>query len=182
MTFGSRKLRPRLLAVLLPCLALLPLLLAACGTDKRPITGEIPAITLDSFSGESFTLDPKSKEATLLVFWASWCMPCLMEIPALVSLHGKYKDRGFQVVSINVDEAHALPKAKRLAKEYGINYPSLIGTQETMRAFGGVNALPTSFLVRKDGRIKEKLMGLRSEEELERKILEMLPRTAAQTR
>jgi thiol-disulfide isomerase/thioredoxin len=182
MTFEFRKVRPSLLSALLPFVALLSVLSTGCGSDNRPISGEIPSVTLEAFSGESFTLDPTSKEATLLVFWASWCMPCLMEIPALVSLHGKYKDRGFQVISINVDEPAALPKAKRLAKEYGINYPSLVGNQETMRDFGGVNALPTSFLVRKDGRIREKLTGLRSEEELERKILEMLPKTAAQTR
>lgn len=166
----------RLLKVLCP--AFLLVLLSACGEDRKPISGEIPRLTLETFSGESFTLDPSQKDATLLVFWASWCGPCLMEIPTLIALHEKLRDRSFQVVGINVDDPAALPKAKALAGEYGINYPSLIGSQETMRVFGGVNALPTSFLIGKDGKIREKLMGLRSGEELERKILELLPAQA----
>lgn len=157
------------------CLTLaVTLLFAACGEDRRPISGQIPAVTLDSFAGKPFTLNAAEKEATLLVFWASWCGPCIMEIPALIRLHEKYQGRAFQVVSINVDEPGALAKAKDLAAKYGINYPTLIGSQETMRDFGGVNALPTSFLIGKDGRIREKMMGLRSEAELEEKVLALL--------
>lgn len=143
-------------------------------SDRKPISGEIPPVTLETFSGEKFTLDASAKDATLLVFWASWCGPCLMEIPALIHLHEKYRDKSFQVVSINVDDPGALPKAKSLAGEYGINYPTLIGNEETMRVFGNVNALPTSFLIGKDGRIREKLQGLRSAEELEGYILELI--------
>lgn len=148
--------------------------LAACGEDRRPISGQIPSVTLETFSGESFTLEPARKDATLLVFWASWCGPCIMEIPALIQLHEKYRGRSFQVVSINVDDPSGLAQAKDLAGKYGINYPVLVGSQETMRQFGGINALPTSFLIGKDGRIREKLTGLRSERELEGKILEIL--------
>jgi thiol-disulfide isomerase/thioredoxin len=129
---------------------------------------------LDTFTGEPFTLAAEKKDATLLVFWAAWCGPCIMEIPALIQLHEKYRDRSFQVVSINVDEPGALQKAKTLAAKHGINYPTLIGSEETMKQFGGVRALPTSFLIGRDGRIREKLMGLRSEAELEGKILELL--------
>lgn len=157
-------------------LLLLLSLITGCGEDRRPISGEIPPLSLNTFSGEAFTLKASDKDATLLVFWASWCGPCLMEIPVLIKLHEKYRNRSFQVVSINVDDPGALQKAKDLAGQYGINYPTLVGSEETMRQFGGVNALPTSFLIGKDGKIREKLMGLRSEEELEQKILELLPK------
>ena len=150
------------------------LLLAGCGEDRKPISGVIPDLTLDTFSGSPFTLAAGKKDATLLVFWASWCGPCIMEIPALIELQEKLGGKAFQVVSINVDDPSALPKAKALAAKYGINYPSLIGSEATMRQFGGVQALPTSFLIGKDGRIREKLMGLRSAEELEGKILALL--------
>jgi thiol-disulfide isomerase/thioredoxin len=174
MTVQTRRFPlPRLLSPL-SLLTLSILLLAGCGEKKRPISGEIPPVNLESFSGEKFILDAGQKDATLLVFWASWCGPCLMEIPALIKLHEKYRDRNFQVVGINVDDPSALPKAKDIASEYGINYPTLIGNQETMRVFGNVNALPTSFLIGKDGRIRQKFQGLRSEEELEAHILELL--------
>lgn len=151
------------------------LLLSACGEDRRPISGVIPAITLESFAGKGFTFDAAAKDATLLVFWASWCGPCIMEIPALIRLHEKYSGRSFQVVSINVDEPEKLDQAKRLAEKYGVNYPTLIGSGTIMRDWG-VQALPTSFLIGKDGRIREKLQGLRSERELEEKLLELLGR------
>jgi thiol-disulfide isomerase/thioredoxin len=149
-------------------------LLAGCGEDRKPISGVIPSLTLDTFSGQPFTLAAGKKDATLLVFWASWCGPCLREIPVLIQLHEKFRDRSFQVVSINVDNPDALAKAKDLAARFGINYPTLIGSEGTMKQFGGVQALPTSFLIGKDGRIREKLMGLRSEAELEGKILGLL--------
>src|SRR5688500_1277395 len=97
-----------------------------------------------------------------------------MESPVLIQLHEKFRDRAFQVVSINVDQREALAKANELAGKYSIHYPTIIGSEETMRQFGGVQALPTSFLIGKDGRIREKLMGLRSVEELEKKILALL--------
>lgn len=149
------------------------LLLVACGEDRRPISGAAPSVTLDSFAGKRFTLNPSEKDATLLVFWASWCGPCIMEIPALIRLHEKYSGSSVQVVSINVDEPEKLDQARSLAKKYGINYPTLIGSETTMRDWS-VQALPTSFLIGKDGRIREKLQGLRSAEELEAKVQALL--------
>jgi thiol-disulfide isomerase/thioredoxin len=148
------------------------LLLSGCG-EKRPITGKVPTVALKSYSGETFTLAGDDKDVTLLVFWATWCQPCLMEMPALVKLHGKYGDRNFRVVSINVDDPEG-QKVKAISREYGINYPVLIGNEEVMKQFGGVTALPTSFLIGRDGRIREKLQGLRPEEELEHMVVQAL--------
>lgn len=148
------------------------LLLSGC-QENRPISGKVPTIALKSHSGETYTLAGEDKVVTLLVFWATWCTPCLMEIPALVNLHGKYRDRNFRVVSINVDDPEG-QKVKSISREYGINYPVLIGNEDVMKQFGGVTALPTSFLIGRDGRIREKLQGLRSEDELEKLILEAL--------
>jgi thiol-disulfide isomerase/thioredoxin len=148
------------------------LLLSACG-EKRPISGKVPTVALKSYSGETFTLAGDDKDVTLLVFWATWCQPCLMEMPALVKLHGKYGDRNFRVVSINVDDPEG-QKVKAISREYGINYPVLIGNEEVMKQFGGVTALPTSFLIGRDGRIREKLQGLRPEEELEHMVIQAL--------
>ena len=120
-------------------------------------------MALKNYSGETFTLAGEDKDVTLLVFWATWCRPCLMEMPSLVKLHDKYRDRKFRVVSINVDD-HEGQKVKSISRDYGINYPVLIGNEEVMKQFGGVQALPTSFLIGRDGRIREKLQGLYPEE------------------
>jgi thiol-disulfide isomerase/thioredoxin len=141
--------------------------------EKRAITGKIPTVSLKSFSGETFTLAGDDKEVTLLVFWATWCQPCLMEIPSLMKLHQKYHDRNFRVVSINVDDPEG-QKVKAITRDFGINYPVLIGNEDVMKQFGGIVALPTSFLIGRDGRIREKLQGLQPEDELERMVLAAL--------
>jgi thiol-disulfide isomerase/thioredoxin len=139
--------------------------LGGCG-EKQAISGKAPSLALKTYSGETFTLSGDDKDVTLLVFWATWCRPCLMEIPTLVKLHGKYRDKDFRVVAINVDDPEG-KKVKSIAKEFGIPYPILIGNEDVMHKFGGVEALPTSFLIGRDGKIREKLQGLYPEEHLD---------------
>lgn len=141
--------------------------------DERPISGKAPTVSLKSYSGETFTVAGNGKDVTLLVFWATWCQPCLMEMPSLVKLHGKYKGRNFQVVSINVDDPEG-KKVRAIARDYGLNYPILVGNDEIMKQFGGVQALPTSFIIGKDGRIREKLQGLYPEAVMEKMVLEAM--------
>jgi thiol-disulfide isomerase/thioredoxin len=148
------------------------ILLLAC-QEKRPITGKVPTVALKSYSGETITLGGEDDAVTLLVFWATWCQPCLMEMPTLVKLHDKYRDRKFRVVSINVDDPEG-QKVKSIARDFGINYPVLIGNEEIMKQFGGITALPTSFLIGRDGRIREKIQGLYPEEHLENMVLKAL--------
>jgi thiol-disulfide isomerase/thioredoxin len=130
-------------------------------------------VSLKSYSGETFTMAGDEKDVTLLVFWATWCQPCLMEMPSLVKLHSKYRDKNFRVVSINVDDPEG-KKVRSIARDYGLNYPILVGNDETMKQFGGVQALPTSFLIGRDGRIREKLQGLYPESTMEKMVLEAL--------
>ncbi|MEO7426771.1 MAG: TlpA disulfide reductase family protein [Fibrobacteria bacterium] len=148
------------------------ILLAGC-QEKRAISGKVPTLSLKNFSGETFTLAGEDKDVTLLVFWATWCQPCLMEVPTLVKFHEKFRDRNFRVVSVNVDDPEG-QKVKAIVRNYGINYPVLIGNEDVMKQFGGIVALPTSFLIGRDGRIREKLQGLRPEDELETMILAAL--------
>lgn len=152
---------------------LAPVILLISCQETRPITGKIPTVSLKNYSGETFTLAGEDQDVTLLVFWATWCQPCLMEMPSLVKLHDKYRDRKFRVVSINVDD-HEGQKVKSISRDFGINYPVLIGNEEVMKQFGGVQALPTSFLIGRDGRIREKLQGLYPEEHLEQLVLKAL--------
>ena len=141
------------------------IVLAGC-QEKQPISGKAPTVSLKSFSGEMVTVAGDNKDVTLLVFWATWCQPCLIEVPTLVKLHDKYRDRNFRVISINVDDPEG-QKVKSIARDFGINYPILIGNEEVMKQFGGVTALPTSFLIGRDGLIKEKIQGLYPEAHLD---------------
>jgi thiol-disulfide isomerase/thioredoxin len=139
-----------------------------CG-QKQSISGQIPTIAFKTYAGDSFTLSAEDKTVTLLVFWATWCQPCLMEIPSLVRLHDQFKGRNFRVLAVNVDDPEG-QKVRAISREYGITYPVLVGNDEIMKQFGGITGLPTSFIIGKDGRIREKLQGLRPEQELEHKV------------
>jgi thiol-disulfide isomerase/thioredoxin len=165
--------QPAQIVSALTVLSLFAIFASGCGRSSSGISGQLPKLNFKTYQGESFTLDGQGKEATLLVFWATWCGPCMMEIPSLVELHEKYKNRNFRIVSINLDDPEG-QKVKGIVADYHIKYTMLLGSDETARQFGGVNALPTSFLVGRDGKIKEKVQGLLPEEELERKIQALL--------
>jgi thiol-disulfide isomerase/thioredoxin len=152
-------------------LAALAVLAAACGPE-RP-SGQAPPLSLPTYEGGTYSLSPDDGMVTLLVFWATWCQPCILEIPTLVELHEKYGDRRFRVVAINMDDPEG-GKAMAIAKRFGVNYPMLIGGDREAKAYGGVWALPTSFLIGRDGRLKEKLQGLYPPALLEQKVVAQL--------
>jgi thiol-disulfide isomerase/thioredoxin len=90
-------------------------------------------------------------------FWATWCPPCREEIPELVKLQDKYKDQ-LQILAISEDEAPA-EVLKAFARQAHINYPIMQVTREIETDFGGVPALPTVFVINKDGGIVQKHVG-----------------------
>lgn len=155
----------RLMAGLLISVCLLCL---GCKEERK--AGEVPFLSLQTYSGKTYTVSSKDKQVTLLVFWATWCRPCLMEIPILIELEKKYGSKGFRVVGVNVDDPDG-GKALPILERFGVNYATVIGTEQTTRKFGGIHAIPTSFIIGRDGMIKEKIQGLAPPELLEEKVL-----------
>jgi thiol-disulfide isomerase/thioredoxin len=95
---------------------------------------------------------------TMLNLWATWCVPCRDEMPALDRLHKKYKPRGFQVVGVDVDES--AEEVKRFLAKQKVTYPILLSTpQKTAQALGNLEALPTSLLLDETGDVLEVLVG-----------------------
>ena len=144
-------------------------LLLGCSKNDPSISGKMPELSLMNLMGETKSLNKIDSKLQLLVFWATWCQPCLMEIPQLVNLHEKYKDQGFEVVSINVDDPEG-GIVGQIYSVYNINYEVFLGSDATMAKFGNVQALPTSFFIDKTGKILDKIEGLRQESYLEAKI------------
>jgi len=157
----------------LSLLTLAGLCFLGTGCQHKPRPGEVPTLSLKTYSGETFTVSPEDTQVTLLVFWATWCEPCVMEIPTLVSLQEKYRGRGFRVVAINMDDADG-SKAQPIMEHFGVNYPVLVGSDEVGNKLGGLWGLPTSFLIGRDGILKDKIVGLAPDGELESKILALL--------
>jgi len=119
-----------------------------------------PDFKLDSLDGKPLSLADYKGKVILLNFWATWCGPCRAEIPDLVALQGKYKDQ-LQILGLVVDDDDQ-DAIKKFIAEFGINYPTAIATDETRMQYGGVAALPTSFIIDAQGRVVQKHEGLRN--------------------
>jgi thiol-disulfide isomerase/thioredoxin len=118
-----------------------------------------PDFKLTALDGQPVTLAGSHGKVILLNFWATWCGPCRAEIPDLVELQNKYKDR-LQILGLVVDDDD--PDAiKEFAERFGINYPVAIAGDEIRMQYGGIAALPTSFVLDSEGRIVQKHEGLR---------------------
>jgi thiol-disulfide isomerase/thioredoxin len=118
-----------------------------------------PAFKLDSIEGKPLTLLSARGKVILLNFWATWCGPCRAEIPDLIALQQKYKDR-LQIIGITVDDDD-VSFIKQVVARTRINYPVAMSTPEVRVQYGGVSALPTSFVLDTEGRIVQKHEGLR---------------------
>lgn len=117
-----------------------------------------PALDAKDLSGKPVTKDDWPGKVVLVNFWATWCPPCREEIPELLQLKKEFGER-LQIVGISEDDD---PPAKvvKFAKEKGMTYPIVLATSELIDAYGGVPALPTSFLIDTQGRVVQKHSGL----------------------
>jgi thiol-disulfide isomerase/thioredoxin len=117
-----------------------------------------PAFLTHDLDGNVVSTASWKGKVTLLTFWATWCGPCRAEIPELVALQKDYADR-LQVIGVSVDDDPA-QQVKQFVKRAGINYPVVMVNQDILRGYGGVPALPTSFVLNTDARIVQKHVGL----------------------
>jgi len=119
-----------------------------------------PEFALPNLKGETVRLSDFRGQVVIVDFWATWCGPCRMEIPHLKELVRKYGDKGFNVIGVSMDDAGA-EVVRPFVRQLEISYPVLIGDAYTARRYGGVNALPTTFLIDRQGRVVKKYIGYR---------------------
>ena len=134
-----------------------------------------PEFSLRSVDGKKVSLSDYKGKAVLINFWATWCAPCKIEMPWLVDLRTQYAPQGFEILGVNADDA-GTPRAKlaKFGQEQGLNYPLLVGDDSMSRKYGGVEFLPTSFFVGRDGKIVAETAGLVSKNEVEASIKKAL--------
>jgi len=135
---------------------------------------------VDGFSATDLDGRPLSSESfrgkvIIVNFWATWCPPCRAEIPDLIALQDKYRDR-LQIVGVSEDE-DSIEEVKRFVAEHKINYPIVMSTPQLTKLFPGVRALPTSFILDTESRLVQKHVGMLHAEvtELETRALAGLP-------
>lgn len=150
--------KPQFVALLLGCVLAAPVL--AQQPTIRLVRNPDPApdFKLDTLEGKPLSLAEYKNKVVLLNFWATWCGPCRAEIPDLVGLQNKYKDQ-LQIIGLVVDDDDPDP-IKKFVDQFGINYPVAVATDALRVEYGGIPALPTSFLLDAQGRVVQKHEGL----------------------
>ena len=133
----------------------------------------MPEFVLPTLNGDSFDSSAQEGRVLLINFWATWCAPCRVEIPDLVELQAELGSDKFDVVGISLD-MDEVEYVKEFADGMNINYPVLLDDGEVAEAFGGVYALPTTFVVDKKGKITHRTIGLFPVDKVKDEISEMI--------
>lgn len=134
---------------------------------------EAPAWTLNDVDGNPVSSVDFKGKVVVVDFWATWCPPCREEIPGYIEMQKKYGARGLVIVGISLD-AKGPAVVKAFMEKYGINYTVVMGDGKVDGDFGGVEAIPTTFVIGRDGRIAFSKVGYQATEEFEKRLLPLL--------
>jgi thiol-disulfide isomerase/thioredoxin len=134
--------------------------------------------SLKSADGKLYELKQYKGKVVVVNFWATWCGPCRKEIPDFIEAYKKYKNKGLVIIGISVDQ-DGWTKVTPYVEESKINYPVVLGTEQVVENYGGINAIPTTFIVDKNGYIADQHTGVMSLKELETKLQPMLKTSRA---
>jgi thiol-disulfide isomerase/thioredoxin len=146
---------------------------SAAASSLLTKASDAPDFTLESLDGKNMRLSDLRGKAVLLNFWATWCGPCKIETPWLVELQNQYGHDGLQVVGVEMGD-DGKDEITKFMKDMGVNYPVLIGKEAVGEAYGGVPALPETFFIGRDGKIVDKIIGLKGKGDIEDSIKKAL--------
>jgi cytochrome c biogenesis protein CcmG/thiol:disulfide interchange protein DsbE len=174
---------PRLSLVLAAAL-LVAGFFAGCSTQPRSVRAAAnvkpeserhpaPEFALKDANGKTVHLEDYKGKVILLDFFATWCGPCKIEIPWFMEMERKNKDRGFSVLGVSMDD-EGWDIVKPFLAELGVNYRVVIGNDQTAQLYGGVDALPTTFLIDRNGKIAAIHIGLASKKVFEDGVEQLL--------
>jgi cytochrome c biogenesis protein CcmG/thiol:disulfide interchange protein DsbE len=132
-----------------------------------------PDFTLKDADGKTVHLSDYRGKVVLLDFWATWCEPCAMEIPWFIDMQHKRKNQGFEALGVSMDD-EGWDAVKPFVARMGVNYRVLLGDDQTAQMYGGVDALPTTFLIDREGRIAAVHLGLADRKDIEDGVEQLL--------
>jgi len=149
--------------------------------DKAPTSPSAksaPSFTLQDLKGNQISLSDFQGKVVILDFWATWCPPCVIEIPHFIELYEQYKDKGFAMVGISLDR-QGVGVVESFVRKYRVNYPILMTDGQVDRVYGGITGIPTTFVIDRAGNIRRKYVGYRNKAVFEADIKALLAEAKA---
>ena len=147
--------------------------LDAASLKKENERKRAPDFELKDGAGATVKLSDHERKVVLLDFWATWCVPCKTEIPWFTEFAEKYKDQGFSVLGVAMDE-EGWSVIRPFMEKMQIKYPVLLGTKRAAYLYGDIESLPVTFLIDRDRRVAAIHVGLARKQQLEEQIKALL--------
>ncbi len=144
-------------------------------TVKQEVDKKVkaPDFVLTSTTGKTVKLSDYKGKIVIVDFWATWCPPCRKGVPDLIDLQNKYKEK-LMIIGISLDQGKTKDDVNPFIKNYGINYPVVYYNEKVLNDYGGIESIPTSFIIDKDGNVVNKHVGLYPKYIYEEEIKELL--------
>ncbi len=128
--------------------------------EKEPFSALAPDFSLKSFDGREITLSQLKGKVVLLDFWATWCGPCKESIPHMIQLYKNYRESGFELVGMNIEKGDS-ETVRRFIASMEIPYPVVMAPENVVNSYR-VSGIPAAFLIDKEGKIRERMLGFSS--------------------
>lgn len=139
---------------------------------SRPAAGNSHDFSLTDLQGQRLALADYRGKVVLLDFWATWCAPCLEEVPHFVDLQKRLGGDGLQVIGISMDDE---PKpVQEFYRTHGMNYPVALGDAKLAESYGGILGLPVAFVLDRNGHIVKKFVGATDPAKIEEEVRRVL--------
>ena len=142
-------------------------------SESNFINKQAPPFKLLDLNGSEVSLSDFNDKIIILDFWATWCPPCVKEIPHFIELYKEYKDQGLAILGISVDR-QGIGIVKAFKQKYKINYPILMANNQVVKAYGNIRGIPTTFVIDPAGKILRMYVGYRDKAVFEADIKAIL--------